>query len=195
MNARNSNIKENFVPTNKLSLPITACIANYLVEMFLAIFPPDPISNIIKKKLLILRGAKVGNNPKFGRNLWIDGYDGLSIGNNVFINYGCLFQARGGISIGNDVLFGPGVTVLSADHETTAEACLRTSRAVYRPVNIGANSWIAARAVIAPGVTIGTGAIIACGAVVTKDVPGNTVVGGSPARIIKSRTDTKAPMS
>ena len=37
-----------------------------------------------------------------------------------------------------------------------------------------------------PGVTVGENAVIAGGAVVTKDVPANTVVGGNPAKILKS---------
>jgi acetyltransferase-like isoleucine patch superfamily enzyme len=51
---------------------------------------------------------------------------------------------------------------------------------------IGKNVWIGSNATILPGVTIGDGSIVAAGAVVTKDVPPNTVVGGVPARIIKT---------
>ena len=54
------------------------------------------------------------------------------------------------------------------------------------PIHIGKNVWIGANATILPGVSIGDGAIIAAGAVVSKDVPENSVVGGVPARKIKS---------
>lgn len=46
--------------------------------------------------------------------------------------------------------------------------------------------WIGSNSTILPGVTIGDNAIVGAGAVVTKDVPANTVVGGVPARKIKS---------
>ena len=48
--------------------------------------------------------------------------------------------------------------------------------------------WIGANAVIIQGVTVGTGSIVGAGAVVTKDVPPYTVVGGTPASVIRSRT-------
>ena len=54
------------------------------------------------------------------------------------------------------------------------------------PIYIGKNVWIGASAVVLPGVRIGDGASVAAGAVVTKDVPPNTVVGGVPARQLKS---------
>lgn len=54
------------------------------------------------------------------------------------------------------------------------------------PIVIGKNVWIGANAMITLGVTIGDGAIVAAGAVVTKDVPSMTVVGGVPAKIIKT---------
>ena len=52
------------------------------------------------------------------------------------------------------------------------------------PVTIDDGAWIGARSTILPGITIGAGAIISAGAVVNKDVPPNTVVAGSPARVV-----------
>lgn len=47
--------------------------------------------------------------------------------------------------------------------------------------------WIGHGAIILTGVTIGRGAIVAAGAVVEEDVPRYSIVGGNPARIIKTR--------
>ena len=58
-----------------------------------------------------------------------------------------------------------------------------------RPITIDNDVWIGLRAMIMPGVTIGDHAIVAAGSVVTKDVPEWAIVGGNPAKIIKSRKD------
>ena len=50
----------------------------------------------------------------------------------------------------------------------------------------GRNVWVGSNATILQGVTIGDNAVIGAGAVVTKDVEANTIVGGVPARFIKS---------
>jgi len=54
---------------------------------------------------------------------------------------------------------------------------------------VGHDVWFGYGAMILPGVRIGNGAIIASGSVVTKDVPAYAVVGGNPARVIRSRFD------
>ncbi|WP_225421336.1 DapH/DapD/GlmU-related protein [Levilactobacillus fuyuanensis] len=47
------------------------------------------------------------------------------------------------------------------------------------------NAWIGAGATVLPGVTVGENAIVGAGAVVTKDVPANVVVVGTPARVLR----------
>ena len=54
------------------------------------------------------------------------------------------------------------------------------------PIHIGNKVWVGSHATILPGVTVGDNAIIAAGAVVNKDVPAGVVVGGVPAKVIKS---------
>jgi virginiamycin A acetyltransferase len=54
---------------------------------------------------------------------------------------------------------------------------------------VGNDVWFGYSALIMPGVHIGNGAIVATAAVVTKDVPAYAIVGGNPARILRSRFD------
>jgi acetyltransferase-like isoleucine patch superfamily enzyme len=59
--------------------------------------------------------------------------------------------------------------------------------AEYRPIEIGNDVWIGARAILLGGVKVGDGAIVAANAVVTKDVPAYAIVGGIPAKVIRHR--------
>lgn len=105
------------------------------------------------------------------------------LGKNVFINFGCSFMDRGGITIEDNALIGPNVQLITENHAMEPE--LR--RYVYgKPIHIKKNAWLGAGATVLPGVTIGENAVVGAGAVVTSDVPDNAVVGGVPAKIIKS---------
>ena len=107
----------------------------------------------------------------------------VTVGKNVFINSGCCFQDQGGIEIGDNVLIGQQVVIATLNHDLNPS---KRANMLPAPVKIGNGVWIGAHATILPGVTVGDGAVIAAGAVVTKDVPANAVVGGVPAKIIKT---------
>ncbi|MBG6215567.1 acetyltransferase-like isoleucine patch superfamily enzyme [Arthrobacter sp. CAN_A6] len=53
------------------------------------------------------------------------------------------------------------------------------------PIVIGRKVWVGSNATILPGITIGDNAVVAAAAVVTKDVPSNAVMVGSPARVVR----------
>lgn len=107
----------------------------------------------------------------------------IQVGKRVFINMGCKFQDQGGIVIGDDTLIGHNVVLATLNHEMSPED---RGTMIPAPIHIGSRVWIGANATVLPGVTVGDGAVIAAGAVVTKDVPENTVVGGIPARVIRT---------
>ena len=107
----------------------------------------------------------------------------IHIGKNVFINMGCKFQDQGGIFIGDGALIGHNVVLATLNHAISPGD---RATMIPAPIHIGRHVWIGANATVLPGVTIGEGAIVAAGAVVTKDVPKNTMVGGVPARVIRT---------
>ena len=107
----------------------------------------------------------------------------IQIGKNVFINHACSFLDMGGITLEDQVLLGPKVNLITENHPV--DPANRRSL-ICKPVIIKRNAWIGAAATILPGVTIGENAIVAAGAVVSKDVPANIVVGGVPAKFIKT---------
>nr|WP_315189661.1 sugar O-acetyltransferase [uncultured Flavobacterium sp.] len=107
----------------------------------------------------------------------------IQLGKNVFINHGCSFLDLGGITIEDDVLIGPKVNFITENHPIDPR---KRKNLDLKSIVIKKNVWIGANATILPGVTIGENSIVAAGAVVNKDVPSNVIVGGVPAKIIKS---------
>lgn len=110
------------------------------------------------------------------------GYN-IYCGSRVYFNVNCVVLDVARITIGSHVFIGPGVQIYSATHPV--DVATRRKRAFGKPVTIGNDCWIGGGAIICPGVNIGSGSVVAAGAVVTKDVPGNALVAGNPARVIR----------
>lgn len=115
--------------------------------------------------------------------LYINYGKNTKIGKNVFINFDCVFLDLGGITIEDNVLIAPKVSLLTEGHPTSTED---RHSLIPKPILIKKNAWIGANATILPGVTIGENSVVAAGAVVSKDVSDNTIVGGIPAKILKT---------
>lgn len=112
-------------------------------------------------------GVKFGNNtrftgmPSFGSEPYM-----ISIGDNVTITQGVTFHNHDG-----------GVAVLRHKHPNID---------LIKPIKIGNNVFIGSNATIMPGVIIGNNVVVGASSVVTRNIPDNVVVGGIPAKIIKT---------
>ena len=111
----------------------------------------------------------------FGKN--------IRVGKDVFINHCCEFMDRGGITLEDKVLVGPKVSLITIHHPVAPS---RRRSTFCAPILIKRNAWIGVGASVMPGVTIGENAIVAANAVVTKDVAPHTIVGGIPAKRLKT---------
>jgi len=115
----------------------------------------------------------------------------IVIGDNTYIGEYTQITAANLIKIGNGVLTGRYVYISDNNHGKSDLSDLHkrpSQRNLYikGPIVIGDNVWIGDKVSILSGVTIGEGSIIGCNAVVTHDIPPYSVVGGVPAKIIKS---------
>ena len=115
------------------------------------------------------------------------GGDEIRVGRNVFVNQNCTFYDFGGLDIADDVIIGPNVSLITTGHPL--EPSQRRTATIGKPIVIEKGVWIAAGATIIGGVTVGENSVVAAGSVVTKAVPRNTLVGGNPARVIRSIGD------
>ncbi|WP_314579666.1 chorismate mutase [Enterococcus gilvus] len=112
------------------------------------------------------------------------GYN-IFVGENFYCNFHNVFLDICPITIGDNCMFGPNVQLYTASHPL--EPGKRNSGQEFgKPITIGDNVWIGGSCVVVPGVTLGDNVVVAAGAVVTKSFPDNVVVGGNPARILKT---------
>jgi len=111
----------------------------------------------------------------------------ITIGDNSGIGRDSLIQ--NGVQIGDNVMMGPQCLIYTMNHCFSRVDIPMIQQGIgdIHPVVIGNDVWIGARVTILPGIHIGDGSIIGAGAVVTKDVPQYVIVGGNPAKIIRSR--------
>lgn len=140
---------------------------------------PEEIIEIMS----VLTGKKIDDTFRLFPPFYTDFGKNISIGKNVFINSGCHFQDQGGITIGDGAFIGHNVVFATINHDLYP-CNIRKNH--YAPIKIGNNVWIGSNATILQGVSVGEWAVIAAGAVVTKDVPPYTVVGGIPAKVIRT---------
>ncbi len=94
---------------------------------------------------------------------------------------GCYIQGINGVEIGEGTIFAPGVKLISANHDPLNPATWDSAP----PIRIGKHCWIAANAVILPGVTLGDRVVVGAGSVVTRSFDGGCVVAGVPARMLR----------
>jgi acetyltransferase-like isoleucine patch superfamily enzyme len=119
----------------------------------------------------------------------VDLYQGLNIGPGTHWSIANLDGiAPQLITIGRDCMITPRAMILTHD----ASFFIHTKRYRFAPVKIGDRVFIGYGAIIMPGVTIGENSIVGAGAVVTRDVPGNTVVTGVPATVLCSTSELMA---
>lgn len=133
--------------------------------------------------LLCLFGARIGAHVRINGKARIWSPKKLSIGNGSWIGEGVILYSVDSIEIGSNAVVSEGAYICTASHDIqSASFALKTA-----PVKIGDGAWIAARAIVLPGVVVGRGAVVGAGAVVSHDVPEMAVVAGNPAKVVKVR--------
>jgi len=121
----------------------------------------------------------------------MDGRSNISkdfeIGKHSYMGGNCEIGPK--VKAGDYVMIAPRVKIIGADHryDLPGVPMIFSGRPDLKLTFIDSDVWIGHSSIIMAGNHIGKGAIIAAGSIVTHDVEPYTIVGGVPAKKIKSR--------
>ena len=135
-----------------------------------------------------LNNITTGKNGKIRDHSILFGHKDrpLTIGDDFFVGTHCYLNGIAGLTIGNRVTFAHGAKIFTHSCPNTSPLLQRDFPIVSGAITIGDDVWIGANASILPGVTIGSHCVVGAGSVVKDDVPDHTVVGGVPAKVLKT---------
>ncbi len=122
--------------------------------------------------------------------VWGEGKLGgrLRIGDHCVVNSPFLVDLSANVRIGNHVAIGHGVTLVTANHGI-GPANRRQGPTIPQPITIEDGAMVGAGVMILPGVTLGRGCVVSAGSLVATDIQPGKLVGGVPARVIRSLPD------
>ena len=137
-----------------------------------------------RKQLIKKILAKTGQNFLIEQPFICDyGYN-IEIGENFYSNHNLTILDCNKVIFGDNVFIGPNCSLYCAEHPLNIK--MRNKGLEYaKPIKVGNNVWMGGNVTVLAGVTIGNGVVIGAGSIVTKDVPDNVVIAGTPAKIIK----------
>lgn len=135
----------------------------------------------------VLKIIKYDSNSKFESGIYISDAKQIKIGKYARINENVFLQ--GEIEIADYVMIAPNVSIYTKTHNyhDVNTPMVLSGETETKKVIIERDVWIGINAVILPGVTIGEGAIIGANSLVNKNVESYSIIGGVPARLIRSR--------
>lgn len=148
------------------------------VECVMLFFP-----SAIRVVLLRLFGAKIGKHCLVCRGAKFHAPWNFRCGDSVCIGPKVEIYCKDKVRIGSEVVVSQGAYICTASHDVMSPLM----DLVTQPIEIEDCVWVAAKAIILPGVVLHEGAVVGCGAVVAKNVGAWSVVGGNPAKYIKKR--------
>ena len=146
------------------------------------------IDGFSSEKIIIGDCVKIGSYSNLSSTSHLSKYGkGLKIGNHSAVGDYTQFGAAGGIEIGNDVIMGSYISFHSENHNfTDTSKLIREQGVTSKGIVIGNNIWVGAKVTFLDGSVVGNNSVVAAGAVVNGIYPDNSIIGGIPAKVIKT---------
>ena len=133
----------------------------------------------------LTRYGKGAYNLRYGAYIEVVNGGHLLIGQGA-ANVGLTIMCAKEVSIGNGVRIGRNVSIRDWNGP---HVIVNNSYRNHAPVHIEDHVWLCSGCTIMPGVTIGEGSVVAANSTVTKNVPPHSLVGGSPAKVLKENIE------
>jgi putative colanic acid biosynthesis acetyltransferase WcaF len=151
---------------------------------WLVFFRPSPRPfHAWRRWLLRLFGANIarGAHPYPSTRIWAPWNLTMGEGSCLGDHVDCYSVDR--VTLEPDATVSQYAFLCTASHDYTVTGM----PVITAPIWIGRRAWVAADVFVGPGVTIGEGAVVGARASVFRNVDPWTVVGGTPAHVIKKR--------
>ena len=146
------------------------------------------IDGFASQKIILADGVKIGAFSLITCTSHLSSYgNGFQMGKNSAIGDFAHFGASGGIEIGSDVIMGSYISFHSQNHNfNDSSKLIREQGVTSKGIKIGNNIWVGAKVTFLDGCEVGNNSVVAAGAVVNDVFPDNVVIGGVPAKILKT---------
>lgn len=132
----------------------------------------------------ISRGVMIRPSSYYGGDYGI----GLTIGEHSSIGPYGYVGCSGRIVIGKNVMFGPKCSLFAENHVfSNTDNSIKSQGVQQKGITIEDDCWIGSNVIILDGVTIGKGSVIGAGTLVSKDVPGGSVVVDKREKMVRER--------
>ncbi len=128
-------------------------------------------------------GAQIGQNVRIKPGVQVKFPWRLTVGDYVWIGEDAWIDNLAPVIIESHVCLSQGVYLCTGNHDWSHP----DFKLITAPIYIQESSWIAAKAVIGPGVTVGRGAVLSLGGVSGRSLEPMTIYAGNPAQAIKKR--------
>lgn len=142
---------------------------------------PIPFPSGLKCLMLRLFGARIGKQVTIRTGVWITFPWRLTMGDNVWLGDGVWILSLAPVTIESDVCVSQRSYLCTGSHDYYSAAF----DLLTKPIVIRESSWVAAGALVGPGVEIGPRSVVSAGSVVMTRVEPGVLVRGNPAELVK----------
>ena len=141
-----------------------------------------------------INNASLGDNTRLAGRVKIFGSEEhiIEVGKDCYFALNCFIEGfNDKVIIGDNVSFAPNVHLISGSGPNASTTLQKIFPIEKGPVTIGDHSWISVNATIMPNVTIGKFCVVAANSFVNESFPDYSIIGGVPAKLIRSLTQNE----